>query len=98
MSDVITSIANSINLIAAAASALALWFWRFVMGHNKRLASLESQQAVTNEMLLSINRNIERTCAALEKMETNHRQDIVRAYEKVEAVHLIVIDHLSAKE
>lgn len=86
---------NTIAGIAILVGAgVVTWFWRLVMGHGRRLAALEKDVALTNAHLTNIEKNTDRLANTLEGMSEHHREDIVRAYEKVEAVHLLVIDVL----
>ncbi len=95
MDGVGTAAGGWLAVALAAITAAVAWFWRFVMGHNKRIALLESERELTNAHLNAIEKNTDRMARAFEKMEDRHRQDISKAYEKVEAIHLVVIDLLN---
>lgn len=84
------------GILLVIGGSLVGWFWKLVMGHNRRLAQLEQHRELTNQHLQNIESNTQRMAEAVEKMDDRHRTDIKDAYNKVEQVHMIVIDMLHA--
>jgi hypothetical protein len=75
------------NLVAVAVTtggAIMAWMARVFIGQSKRLFALEKANALTQQSILHIGESIDATLGRMEKMESNHRQDIVRAYQKIE--------------
>lgn len=89
---------EGVALVALAIAGVVSWFWRFSVKQNGRITDLEKQMAIMNVHLQSIEQNIERGVSAIERMETRHREDIVRAYEHIEKLHLLVIEHLASEK
>ena len=86
---------QALAALGVLAVAIGGWFWRFVMGHNKRISDLEKSNAVMNAHLENIEKSLEKGVAAIERMEQRHREDIVRAYEHIEKLHIVVIESLA---